>query len=104
MLLTSYKKTNLAIVLVLGLVFVTLNALDIMLTWRGMSTGGIELNSFMNEVLKLGVFESVVFKLGVSAVLAAIMMKRKHVPSLLGAVVMMGIVCIWNFHVITNIL
>ena len=100
-MMTLERKVNLAIVL--ALVFVALNVVDIMLTWRGIALGAVELNFYMKKVLELGFFQSVAFKLGVSAGFAAIMLNRGHFAGLVGAVSVLSVVCIWNLHVISNI-
>jgi len=101
-MITLERKVNIAIVL--ALVFIALNVVDILLTWRGISLGAVELNFYMNKVLGLGFFESVAFKLGVSAGFAYIMLERGHFSALIGAVSVLSVVCIWNLHVISNIL
>ena len=101
-MITLERKVNIAIVL--ALVFVALNVVDIMLTWRGIALGAVEINFYMNKVLELGFFESVAFKLGVSAGFAAIMLDRGQFFALIAAVSVLSVVCIWNLHVISNIL
>ena len=100
-MITLERKVNIAIVL--ALVFIALNVVDIMLTWRGIALGAVELNFYMNKVLELGFFESVAFKLGVSAGFAAIMLDRGQFSALIAAVSVLSVVCIWNLHVISNI-
>ena len=100
-MITAERKVNLAIVLALA--FVALNIVDILLTWRGVKLGAVELNFYMNKVLELGFFESVAFKLGVSAGFAYIMLDRGHFSALIGAVSVLSAVCIWNLHVVSNI-
>jgi len=99
--MTLERKVNAAIVLALA--FIALNVVDILLTWKGISMGSIELNFFMGKVLNLGFFESIAFKLGISAGFAAIMLDRGHFSALVGAVGVMSAVCIWNFHVVSNL-
>ncbi|NOQ17879.1 MAG: hypothetical protein GQ507_01385 [Dehalococcoidales bacterium] len=100
--MTLERKVNIAIVLALA--FIALNVIDILLTWRGLRLGAVELNFYMNKVLGLGFLESVAFKLGVSAGFAAIMLDRGQFAALIGAVSILSLVCIWNLHVISNIL
>ena len=99
--MTLERKVNVAIAL--ALIFIALNIADILLTWQGISTGGAELNFFMRKVLALGFFESVAFKVGISAGFAAIMLHRGHFTALVGAVSLMSVVCIWNFHVVSSV-
>ena len=100
-MITLERKVNVAIVL--ALVFVALNIVDILLTWRGMALGAVELNFYMKKVLELGFFESIAFKLGISAGFAYIMLDRGHFSALIGAVSVLSAVCIWNLHVVSNI-
>lgn len=99
-MLTMERKVNVAIVLALA--FIALNIVDILLTWQGITSGGIELNFFMNKVLGLGFVESVAFKLGVSSGFAFIMLDRGQFYALIGAVSVLSAVCIWNLHVISS--
>jgi len=98
---TADRRVNVAIGLALA--FIVLNVADILLTWQGISLGASELNFFMNKVLKLGIFSSVAFKVGVSSGIAAIMLQKGQFTSLIIAVSFLSFVCIRNVIVIANL-
>jgi hypothetical protein len=94
-------RTNVAIVLALA--FIVLNVVDIVLTWHGLKLGAIELNFLMKDLVKLGFFSSLAFKLGIASSIAAIMLYRGSFNTLIIGVSLVGFICIWNLNVITNL-
>ena len=87
----------------LAVAFIVLNVVDILLTWYGLSLGAAELNFYMSKVLGLGFFQSIAFKVGISSGIAAVMLNKGQFASLLAVVVIIALVCAWNFNVISNL-
>ncbi len=87
----------------LALVFIVLNVADILLTWQCLRLGAIELNFFMNSVLALGFFPSILFRLGISSGLAAIMLYRGWLTWLIIAVIGFIFVCVNNVATLTSL-
>ena len=88
----------------LAIAFIVLNVVDILLTWYGLRLGAAELNFYMSKVLGLGFFQSIAFKIGVSSSFAAMLFQKGQFTSLLAGVVVIALVCAWNFNVISNLI
>jgi len=88
----------------LAIAFIVLNVVDILLTWYGLKLGATELNFYMSKVISLGYLQSIAFKLGISSGIVAVMLQKGQFTSLLIGVVLISLVCIWNFNVIGNLL
>ena len=87
----------------LALAFIVMNVVDILLTWYGLRLGATELNFYMSKVLGLGFFQSIAFKVGISSSIVAVMLQKGQFTSLLAVVIIIALVCAWNFNVISNL-
>ena len=93
-------KTKVRITVGLAIAFIVLNVVDILLTWQGLQLGAVELNFFMRNILALGFFSSVAFKLGIAAGIAAIMLHKGQFAMLIIGVSLLSIICVRNLMVI----
>lgn len=93
-------QTKVKVAIGLAIAFIALNVVDILLTWRGLHLGAVELNFLMQHVLSLGFFSSVSFKLGVASGIAAVMLHRGQFKVLIVGVSLLSFVCIRNMMVI----
>ncbi len=100
-MITARSRVKIAIGLAMA--FVALNIVDILLTWRGLQLGAIELNFFMNSVLSLGFFSSVAFKVGIASGIAAVMLHKGQFTILIIGVSLLSFVCIRNMMVIGHL-
>jgi len=84
------------ILLVMAIAFVLFNLLDILLTWGILNRGGIEINPIMQFVTGMGLWESVVSKVILSALIASVLVRFRK-PAMLGTLTgATGGICIWN--------
>ena len=93
-------QTKVKVAIGMAIVFIALNVVDILLTWRGLQLGAVELNFLMQHVLALGFFSSVSFKLGVASGIAAVMLHKGQFNVLIVGVSLLSFVCIRNMMVI----
>jgi hypothetical protein len=100
---TIALETKAKVAIGLALAFIVLNVADILLTWQCLRLGAVELNFFMNSVLALGFFPSILFRLGIASGLAAIMLYRGQISWLIIAVSMFSFVCALNMLTIVNL-
>lgn len=96
-------ETKVKVAIGLSLAFVVLNVLDILLTWYALELGAVELGLYMGQVLGLGFWGSVLFKLGISAGIAAVLLDRGHLSLLIFVVGVLCLVCIWNLLMIAGL-
>ncbi len=96
-------QTKVKITVGLALAFVALNVVDILLTWQGLQLGAIELNFFMHNILALGFFSSIAFKLGIASGIAAIMLHKGQFAMLIIGVSLLSFVCVRNLMVIGHL-
>ncbi len=88
----------------LALTFIVLNIVDIIITWQAVQLGAVELNFLiMGSVLALGFFPSILFKLGISSGIAAIMLHRGQFIVLIIAVSIVSLVCVLNLITVSNL-
>ena len=87
----------------LALAFIVLNVADILLTWQALPLGATELNFFMRDILALGFLPSIAFKLGISSGIAALMLHKGQLATLIIGVSVLSIVCVWNSQIISGL-
>lgn len=99
-MLESLAATRARIAVGLATAFITLNVVDILLTWQGLRAGAIELNFLMKPILASGFASSIAFKLGAASGLAAIMLHRGQLATLIIGVSLLSFICVRNYMVI----
>lgn len=99
-MLASVAATRARIAVGLAIAFITLNVVDILLTWQGLRAGAIELNFLMKPIIGYGFASSVAFKLGAASGLAALMLHRGQLATLIVGVSLLSFICVHNFTVI----